>query len=1470
MAKKEDLKSKKVTEEKADKYAKPSKESTEQEIAVRQELQQSLEALNIKQDLYADLPSDTAAFFLDGVDKIKSDREALSKHLQISTKDIIAQQRLNINITSDLRYSQLTFSPLKTFPDVTINNILGGGSPQVGSYYNTVNTIPWAYAPIVEIFAHTPNAPEFALVDELVSVEDATGDNLGFEETQGVYTTVTSTFNYDYNSPGTKVYAKLDRRIFDANCYSHERKYRLLYASGHVQEILVMPPSPCWQASTGGADDTYTDTGWIQRYCTGSDYISRRWGRKNWATGSPSRADLLSMSREWGSSAIGLAAPGRFDWASTSYNPQLLIAPDKTFVAWSADTAPNGSYPTKGDSADTVATLLGQTISNTLTAGSTEYGAPIGGVTSSQVSRTDMLIFPTKAQLNGNSYQSIIGTYSWVDEGLALINSLESHSSALVYDSNSNLISPPEGAYGVVRNYTYAENLPDCNAPAAVDIEVCIDGSSPSFYQTTNEDCNGTDITAYLNGSSGAYNLIDGGCCEVDCSDFNMFVSSTDSTYGGNNGTITIDFTNQTAITVGNYNGTANQHAYDVQLTSSTGSSIIQNSNAAYASGAFIQDSTCDTTSGSSIVSCNSNSSITVGMSVTGTGIAAGSFVGAITQGQPGAVTKFQLSSAAGSNSPVNASSPQTNTTLTFAIAPFTFIWGSLPPTSPNYYTVTVTDEDGCTFESIQVIAEEAPNDGCTDNTAINYDATANLSCVNNCCLFCGATDGFFVDSVGNFIDDLITSSTVTPTHATSSVATDGAINLTGTLNANASGFITATMSYKYTLHALTSSGDISSAGAALATTTSTNAQGIVALFGSLGYGYYGIKIEIEDSSTGADAGLEICYHWVSTDVKADVCTDQSALNFNITVPVDLQISQNGLCTYPVGCNCGITSITQIASGCSFNLYAAIDCNPVSAVLWDWTYNGVSILSGQQASVNSTVISLPSQYVITSGNYELTITDNGGAGNCITTSSVNVNLPICGCTDSLALNYDATATVDDGSCIYCVDGCMDPTADNFNPLATCDDGSCTYPIGGCTDPTANNYNAAATIDDGSCEWTGCLDQTALNYLYDCTGTYNPNINIADINCCTFCSPPTFNPVVITTASASSVTCVHNNDGSASITNTNSISVCAFWDWSVYDVSGTLVYSTPTLSVPYLGTASTGNILAVGPYTWVATDCNGCTEAGSFAVGSAPLNCGCTDPNADNFDPNATIDDGSCLYLGCTDPNAANYNPNAIQDDGTCTYILARNPCSLSPQSRRKIDSKMFGCLTLKGAMYLNKLRIGYADDCSIMNQWKLILVNYLLQQKDLDCMFNCSDDMTTAPAAITCSDLWVTGGPVTGVNDQAFAGSSITTGGGTLVGNPAAFFVLGNTLFLGDVIKMPSGLIWKIVVGSAANGGHNPETAQGQQSGHWQQCTSLGAFPNTYTTNYIDPFIRFMNEQCDKCTEDADCIQGRFKETTPY
>lgn len=51
--------------------------------------------------------------------------------------------------------------------------------------------------------------------------------------------------------------------------------------------------------------------------------------------------------------------------------------------------------------------------------------------------------------------------------------------------------------------------------------------------------------------------------------------------------------------------------------------------------------------------------------------------------------------------------------------------------------------------------------------------------------------------------------------------------------------------------------------------------------------------------------------------------------------------------------------------------------------------------------------------------------------------------------------------------------------------------------------------------------------------------------------------------------------------------------------------------------------------------------------------------GCTDSNASNYNPNATINNGTCIYdvLGCMDKEAKNYNEKATKDDNSCEYYV---------------------------------------------------------------------------------------------------------------------------------------------------------------------------------------------------------------------
>ena len=91
---------------------------------------------------------------------------------------------------------------------------------------------------------------------------------------------------------------------------------------------------------------------------------------------------------------------------------------------------------------------------------------------------------------------------------------------------------------------------------------------------------------------------------------------------------------------------------------------------------------------------------------------------------------------------------------------------------------------------------------------------------------------------------------------------------------------------------------------------------------------------------------------------------------------------------------------------------------------------------------------------------------------------------IDGCTDSTALNYDASANVN-GGCIYPQPGCTDSTAFNYNPYANVDDSTCVNFIYGCMDILAMNYSSIATSNDGNCVFAYDIAQGLWNILSEC-------------------------------------------------------------------------------------------------------------------------------------------------------------------------------------------------------------------------------------------------------------------------------------------------------------------------------------------------------------------------------------------------
>ena len=234
----------------------------------------------------------------------------------------------------------------------------------------------------------------------------------------------------------------------------------------------------------------------------------------------------------------------------------------------------------------------------------------------------------------------------------------------------------------------------------------------------------------------------------------------------------------------------------------------------------------------------------------------------------------------------------------------------------------------------------------------------------------------------------------------------------------------------------------------------------------------------------------QTCDNTFTFDIQTPACDDPTAFNTTV-IPAQYVISDPLLCI-PVGfCACTVTSNTVISTVCGTpsTVTWTMTCDPGTTingfveqsldggVTWTTVAPAITGFSnGFPTFLHTESTLINCQYRFT---YTETTTPSCGSGGTVQMSPVIVTgIPICGCTDPLAQNYDPLATIDDGSCIYCVWGCTDPLATNYNPLATCDDGSCIYEIEGCTDPDAANYNSAATIDDGSC--TYCATE-----LWDC-------------------------------------------------------------------------------------------------------------------------------------------------------------------------------------------------------------------------------------------------------------------------------------------------------------------------------------------------------------------------------------------------
>ncbi|MCH2197342.1 MAG: T9SS type A sorting domain-containing protein [Flavobacteriales bacterium] len=384
--------------------------------------------------------------------------------------------------------------------------------------------------------------------------------------------------------------------------------------------------------------------------------------------------------------------------------------------------------------------------------------------------------------------------------------------------------------------------------------------------------------------------------------------------------------------------------------------------------------------------------------------------------------------------------------------------------------------------------------------------------------------------------------------------------------------------------------------------------------------GYYWINVggdQISNDSLDDNTTEETVYFTVDGDCPSPGCTDPEAYNYDENATDD-----DGSCEYYEDCEAAIVvvSLTTGAFGeeVSWSIadadgnivadgagYASNESYMEVACLDDgcYTFNGYDSFgdgwNGAIAELNVNGVDL-----------EGFTFDQGEFGGFV----FGVNADECadpfGCTDPDALNFDDTATVDDGSCEYPIYGCTDEEASNYMPWANTDDGSCVYPV-------------------------DCGDATLAN-LYVCTFGNGEEVSLT-------------------------------------ITDSEGNEVMAVNELS----SGAIEYFEICLEAGECYTVemsnSAGNTGWYGGYYWINVgndqvsinelDDDMTVELTNFSIDGScddEIVYGCADEEASNYNPDATMDDGSCEYemdiMGCTDSAALNYNPDATIDDGSCIYF----------------------------------------------------------------------------------------------------------------------------------------------------------------------------------------------------------------------
>ena len=279
------------------------------------------------------------------------------------------------------------------------------------------------------------------------------------------------------------------------------------------------------------------------------------------------------------------------------------------------------------------------------------------------------------------------------------------------------------------------------------------------------------------------------------------------------------------------------------------------------------------------------------------------------------------------------------------------------------------------------------------------------------------------------------------------------------------------------------------------------------------------------------------------------------------------------------------------------------------------------------------------------------------------------------------------------------------------------------PKDGCTLPEACNYDPTAhVLDEDKCILQDeCGVCNGPGAIYDCGCSDIPE---GDCDC---------EGNVVDALGACGGTCAADEDGDG-ICDDGDSCVGEADECGVCNGPGA-IYGCGCSDIPEGACDCNGNVLdAIGT-------CGGACQNDINGDGICDDSIhGCIYSPACNYDPSATINDGSCDFtscVGCTDPLACNYNPDATQPNDSCWYpdvIDCDGSCVSDSDLDGVCDSdEIFGC-TDESACNFNYLATELDGSC-----------NYPGCIDNLACNFNpeagCDDGSCVVNGLEGCTDL---------------------------------------------------------------------------------------------------------------------------------